>query len=106
MPRLGQPRPTRNGSRGQTVWQRDKPASGTGKVLASVSRVGDARYTSAGENNMRHRQGLLAIALVVVIVAAGCDIVRVSVSNSGAQANGQSQNVSLSADASLVAFDS
>ena len=55
---------------------------------------------------MTNRRSLAALVIVVVVVAAGCDVVRVSVSSADAQANGPSRNVSLSADANLMAFDS
>jgi hypothetical protein len=55
---------------------------------------------------MRNRRGLVALAFVVIVVAAGCDVVRGSVSSAGGQANGPSRDVSLSAGANLMAFDS
>ncbi len=53
---------------------------------------------------MRNRRSLVLVAVVAVLVAAGCDVVRVSVSSAGTQGNGASFGVSLSRDASLVAF--
>ena len=55
---------------------------------------------------MRSRPGLVALAVVALVVAAGCDVVRVSISSNGTQGNGPSQGVSVSGDASLVAFSS
>jgi hypothetical protein len=55
---------------------------------------------------MLNRRGLVAVAVVALVVAAGCDVVRVSISSNGTQGNGPSQGVSVSGDASLVAFSS